>query len=63
VLELTLHQDERVGRHVGVKQGAVAIIPFAAVEDQPIAHRGQRLDRSREKLREQYLRANVALLR
>ena len=62
MLELALHQDERIGRHVGVKQCAVPIVSFAAVEHQPIAHRGKRLNGPRKKLREQDLRANVPLL-
>ena len=63
VLELALQQDQRVRGHVGVEQGAVAFVSFAAVEHQPVAHRRQRLAGAREKLREQNLRANVARLR
>ncbi len=55
-------RTQRVGGHVGVEQGAVPVVSFAAVDHQPIAHRGQRLAGPREKLREQDLRANVALL-
>ena len=62
MLELVLQQYEGIGSHVGVKQRAVPIISFAAVEHQPIAHRGQRLSGAWEKLREPDLRANVALL-
>src|SRR5208283_4931228 len=40
----------------------VPVVSFAAVEHQPIAHRGKRLAGAWEKLREQDLRANVALL-
>ena len=61
VLELVLHQHERIGSHVGVEQCAVPVVPLAAVEHQPIAHRGKRLIGAREKLREQDLRANVPL--
>jgi hypothetical protein len=32
VLELVLQQDERIGSHVGVKQCAVPVVSFAAVE-------------------------------
>src|SRR5271165_13723 len=63
VLELALQQYERIGSHVGVEQCAVPVVSFAAVKHQPIAHRGERLDGAWEKLREQGLRANVALLR
>ena len=63
MLELVLQQYERIGSHVGVKQCAVPVVPFAAVKHQPIAHRGERLTGAWEKLREQDLRANVALLR
>src|SRR6516165_10019419 len=63
VLELALEQDERIGRHVGVQQRAVPVVSFAAVERQPIAHRGKRLRGAWEKLGEQDLRANVPLLR
>ena len=38
------------------------VVSFAAVKHQPIAHRGERLDGVWEKLREQGLRAKVALL-
>src|SRR5271166_3338991 len=62
VLELALQQYERIGSHVGVEQCAVPVVSFAAVKHQPIAHRGERLDSAREKLREQDLRANVTLL-
>jgi hypothetical protein len=62
VLELALQQYERIGSHVGVEQCAVPVVSFAAVKHQPIAHRGERLDGAREKLCEQGLRANVALL-
>jgi hypothetical protein len=34
VLELVLHQYERIRSHVGVKQCAVPVISFAAVEHQ-----------------------------
>ena len=61
VLELALQQYERIGSHVGVEQCAVPVISFAAVKHQPIAHRGERLDGAWKKLREQGLRANVAL--
>ena len=61
VLELALQQYERIGSHVGVEQCAVPVISFAAVKHQPIAHRGERLDGAWKKLREQRLRANVAL--
>jgi hypothetical protein len=61
MLELVLYQHERICCHVGVKQCTVPVISFAAVEHQPIAHRGKRLAGSREKLREQNLRANVPL--
>jgi hypothetical protein len=40
----------------------VPIVPFAAVEHQPIGHRGKRLAGAWEKLCEQDLRANVALV-
>jgi hypothetical protein len=53
---------ERIGSHVGVKQCAVPVVSFAAVEHQTIAHRGKRLTGAREKLREQHLSANVPLL-
>src|ERR1700683_2221889 len=43
----------------GVKQRAVPVVSFAAVEHQPIAHRGQRFNGSREKLCEQDLCANI----
>src|SRR5208283_5331561 len=59
VLELALQQYERIGSHVGVEQCAVPVVSFAAVEHQPIAHRGKRLNGAREKLCEQDLRANV----
>src|SRR5271165_4506915 len=62
VLELALQQYERIGSHIGVKQCAVPVVSFAAVEHQPIAHRGQRLAGAWEKLRKQNLRANVAFL-
>ena len=62
MLELALQQYERIGGHVGVKQRAVPVVSLAAVKHQPIAHRGKRLDGAWEKLREQDLRANVALL-
>src|SRR5271166_3648769 len=62
VLELALEQYERIGGHVGVQQRAVPVVSFAAVERQPIAHRGERLGGAWEKLGEQDLRANVALL-
>src|SRR5271166_2921904 len=62
VLELALQQYERIGSHVGVKQCAVPVVSFAAVERQPIAHRGKRLAGAWEKLRKQGLRANVAPL-
>src|SRR5271166_253418 len=62
VLELALQQHERIGGHVGVKQRAVPVVSFAAVKHQPIAHRGERLTGAWEKLREQDLGANVALL-
>src|SRR5580700_6606310 len=62
VLELVLHQYERIRGHVGVKQCAVPVISFAAVENQPIGHRGKRFAGAREKLCEQDLRANVALV-
>ena len=61
MLELVLHQYERIGSHVGVKQRAVPVVPFAAVEHQPIAHRSKRLAGPWEKLCEQDLRANVPL--
>ena len=32
MLELVLHQYERIGGHVGVKQCAVPVVPFAAVK-------------------------------
>ena len=63
VLELVFKQYERIGSHVGVEQCAVPVVPFAAVEHQPIAHGGKRLTGAREKLHEQDLRANVAPLR
>src|SRR5271165_4710251 len=62
VLELALQQYERIGSRVGVEECAVPVVSFAAVKHQPIAHRGERLDGAWEKLREQGLRANVALL-
>jgi DNA topoisomerase III len=62
VLELVLHQYQRIRSHVGVKQRAVPVISFAAVQRQPIGHRGKRLAGAREKLSEQHLRANVALV-
>jgi hypothetical protein len=62
VLELALQQHERIGSHVGVKQCAVPVVSFAAVKHQPVAHRGKRLTGAWETLREQDLRANVALL-
>src|SRR5271166_5644815 len=62
VLELALQQYERIGSHVGVQQRAVPVVSFAAVEHQPIAHRGERLAGAWEKLGEQDLRANVTLL-
>jgi hypothetical protein len=43
VLELAPHQYERIRSYVGVKQCAVPIIYFAAVEHQPIGHRGKGL--------------------
>jgi hypothetical protein len=50
VLELALQQYERIGSHVGVKQGAVPVVSFATVKHQPIAHRGKRLTGAWEKL-------------
>jgi hypothetical protein len=41
------YKDERIRRHVGVKECAVPIVSLAGVEDQPITRRGQRLDHSR----------------
>ena len=38
------------------------VVSLAAVEHQPIAHRGKRLNGPREKLGEQDLRANAPLL-
>jgi hypothetical protein len=32
MLELVLHQYERIGSHVGVKQCTVPVVSFAAVE-------------------------------
>ena len=37
MLELVLHQYERIRSHVSVKQCAVPVVPFAAVKHQPIA--------------------------
>jgi hypothetical protein len=48
--ELALHQYESIRCHVGVKQCTVGVISFAAVEHQPIAHRGKRLTGAGEKL-------------
>ena len=59
MLELVLHQYERIRSHVGVKQCAVPVISFAAVEHQPIGHRGERLTGAWEKLCEQDLRAGA----
>ena len=59
MLESTLQQYERVGSHVGVKQCAVAVVSFTAVQHQSIAHRSQRFYCSWEKLREQDLCANI----
>ena len=61
MLEFVLQQYERISSHVGVKQCAVPVVPFAAVEHQPIAHRGKRPTGAWEKLCEQDLRANVPL--
>jgi hypothetical protein len=38
MLEWALQQYERIRSHIGVKQCAVPVISFAAVEHQPIAH-------------------------
>jgi hypothetical protein len=50
-----LHHYERIRSHVGVKQCAVPVISFTAVENQPIGHRGKRLAGAREKLCKQDL--------
>jgi hypothetical protein len=45
VLELALQQYERIGSHMGVKQRAVPVVSFAAVEHQP--RRRRRAGRNR----------------
>jgi hypothetical protein len=62
MLEYALQQYERVGSHVGVKQCAMPVVSFTAVEQQPIAHLVKRLTSAGEKLCEQDPGANVTLL-
>jgi hypothetical protein len=62
MFEWALQQYERIGSHVGAKQCAMAVVSSTVVKHQPIAHLGERLAGACEKLREQGLCANVALL-
>ena len=60
MLEKTLKQDQRVGRHFGVEERPVPVIPLARIERQPVTHRSERSRGSGKGLFVENLRADVA---